>query len=244
MKGELHIGTSGWHYKHWLGTFYPAGTKASEQLGLYTQLFKTVEINNTFYRVPSKETFSKWADAVPDDFIYVVKANRLITHFKKLSNTSDDVHSFLDNASALGTKLGPILFQLPPGLKIDTVLLEDFLKHLPKGYRYAFEFRNHTWYDEAVYQLLDEYKCAFCIYQLAGHLSPIMATGNFVYLRLHGPGGKYQGSYSDEQLTYWAGKCCEWLKEKDVYVYFDNDEKGYAGFNALRLIELTSANMK
>src|SRR5688500_466426 len=116
MEGRIQIGTSGWHYKHWLGTFYPEGTKPSQQLELYIQSFDTVEINNSFYRVPPKETFRNWKDAVPDDFVFVVKANRLITHFKKLRNTSDDVISFLDHASELGEKLGPILFQLHPGL--------------------------------------------------------------------------------------------------------------------------------
>jgi uncharacterized protein YecE (DUF72 family) len=157
---------------------------------------------------------------------------------KKLLDPEKSLVEFLDRVALLEEKLGAILFQLPPFLKMDANRLETFLKALPKHFRYAFEFRNETWYDEAVYDLLRQYNCAFCIYELAGHLSPAPVTADFVYLRLHGPGGKYQGSYSDAALRKWAEKCREWLKDKDVFAYFDNDEKGYAAFNAQKLREL------
>jgi uncharacterized protein YecE (DUF72 family) len=239
-KHAIYIGTSGWSYKHWLGTFYPEGTKAADQFPYYRKYFNTVEINNSFYRLPKKETFVGWKKQVPDDFVYVVKASRYITHMKKLLDPKESTDLFLEHATLLGEKLGAILFQLPPGMKANFERLENFLKYLPKATRYVFEFRNADWYQPETYRLLEKYNCAFCIYELAGHLSPMALTADFVYLRLHGPGDKYQGSYSDESLTKWAQVCKNWLKTKDVFVYFDNDEKGYAAFNAIRLAELTA----
>jgi uncharacterized protein YecE (DUF72 family) len=237
-KKKIHIGTSGWHYKHWKGTFYPADTKDKEQLSKYIAYFKTVEINNSFYRLPEPETFTLWKKSVPEDFLFVVKASRFITHMKKLKDVSDSLHLLLKNASHLKEKLGPILFQLPPGWKCNKDRLSDFLKRLPEGYRYAFEFRNHTWYDEAVYDLLQQYNCAFCIYELDHHTSPLKVTADFVYVRLHGPKGKYQGSYTKRQLATWMKRCKQWNESgKEVFVYFDNDQEGYAAFNALTLQE-------
>lgn len=240
MKDAIRIGTSGWHYKHWLGTFYPEDIKPTGQLSYYLKFFNTVEINNSFYRLPSKEMFGNWKNAVPDDFLFVVKASRFITHMKKLKDPAESLVNFMENIQELEEKLGPILFQLPPGWKINIKRLEEFLEKLPSGFRYVFEFRNDTWYHEAVYCLLEKHNCAFCIYELAGHLSPLKITADFVYLRLHGPGeNKYQGSYSDEALKEWALQCKAWTQEgKDVFVYFDNDEKGYAAFNAQKMLEM------
>jgi uncharacterized protein YecE (DUF72 family) len=180
----------------------------------------------------------KWENEVPDEFVYVIKANRFITHMKKLRDPAESVGLFLDHAALLRHKLGAILFQLPPSLNKDYALLENFLKQLPKRYRYVFEFRNAGWYQSDIYHLLEDHNCAFCIYELDGHLSPIKITADFVYLRLHGPGKKYQGNYTKEVLQKWAQFCKEWLRTKDVFVYFDNDEKGYAAFNAIELKEL------
>jgi uncharacterized protein YecE (DUF72 family) len=240
MKGQIRIGTSGWHYKHWLGTFYPEGTKPAGQLPYYLKFFNTVELNNSFYHLPPKNTFANWKAAVPDDFLFVVKASRFITHMKKLKDPAESLVNFMENVQGLDEKLGPILFQLPPGWKINTERLQEFLEKLPAGFRYVFEFRNETWYDEAIYSLLQQHNCAFCIYELAGHMSPLKVTADFVYLRLHGPGeNKYQGSYSNETLNEWASQCKEWAQEgKDVFVYFDNDEKGYAAFNAQKMLEM------
>ncbi|HSD09008.1 DUF72 domain-containing protein [Flavobacterium sp.] len=238
-KHSIHIGTSGWLYKHWRGTFYPKEVKIKDQFSYYVSMFNTVEINNTFYGVPSDETFVNWKNTVPQDFVYVIKANRFITHMKKLHDPNEILHPFLSKVELLKTKLGAVLFQLPPSLGIDLKVLEDFLAELPKDKRFVFEFRNTSWYTPEVYHLLSKYNVAFCIYELAEHLSPIQITANFIYLRLHGPGkNKYQGSYSDEKLMEWAQQCKIWLQENDVYVYFDNDEQGYAAFNALKLKEL------
>jgi uncharacterized protein YecE (DUF72 family) len=243
-KHTFHVGTSGWSYKHWRGTFYPENLKIKDQFGYYLRHFNTVEINNSFYHLPKKETFIDWKNKVPEDFVYVVKASRYITHMKKLHDPVQSTSLFLENISLLAEKLGAILFQLPPSLKADTELLNNFLDVLPETYRYVFEFRNPDWYQKEVYRLLKKYNSAFCIYELDGHIAPLEITTDFVYLRLHGPGKKYQGSYSDKTLKEWADNCKKWLKTKDVFVYFDNDEKGYAAFNAMRLNELVNGGSK
>jgi uncharacterized protein YecE (DUF72 family) len=222
-----------------MGTFYPPGTKQKDRFPYYQKFFKTVELNSPFYHLPPRQTFEKWKDDVPDDFIYAVKASRFITHMKKLNDAGDSLTRLLDNASGLEEKLSIILFQLPPKWEINVERFRTFLEKLPKGNRYTFEFRDQTWYREEIYSLLREFNCAFCIYELAGHTSPIEVTANYVYVRLHGPGDKYQGSYSDEVLEEWAARCKDWSDSgKDVYVYFDNDQEGYAAFNAIRLQEL------
>jgi uncharacterized protein YecE (DUF72 family) len=223
-----------------MGTFYPEKTKTAQQLPTYLKTFRSVELNNSFYRLPDKSTFENWRQSVPSNFIFSVKASRFITHMKKLNAVSDSVETFLDHAIGLKEKLGPILFQLPPGWKPNLERLENFLQILPKKQRFTFEFRNHFWYMPEVYDLLKKYNAAFCIYELDGHLSPLEITADFVYIRLHGPGAKYQGSYTEETLQGWADRCKEWAKNKDVYIYFDNDQEGYAAFNAQRLIALTS----
>jgi uncharacterized protein YecE (DUF72 family) len=241
QKHQIHIGTSGWSYKHWRGNFYPNGLKVKDEFAHYQSFFDTVELNSPFYKLPTKETFLSWKNQVSDNFKYVVKASRYITHMKKLQDPKQATALFFDRVEILAEKLGAILFQLPPNLKADYALLKHFLEHLPKAYRYVFEFRNSDWYKKEIYQLLDRHNCAFCIYELDGHLSPIEVTADFVYLRLHGPGRKYQGSYSDESLMKWAQLCQDWHKDKDVFVYFDNDEKGYAAFNAIRMKELVTS---
>jgi len=238
-KGALYIGTSGWHYKHWIGTYYPPATKENEQLSLYVKDFNTVELNNSFYHLPLSKTFKGWAASTPVDFVFAIKASRFITHMKKLNVLKADVNRLLNRTNKLGEKMGPVLFQLPPRWKVNIERLQQFLQRLNPGYRYVFECRNETWYVDEVYDLLRQHNCAFCIYELAGHKSPEAVTADFVYIRLHGPGAKYQGSYDDATLQTWAYKVKTWQEAgKDVYVYFDNDEAGYAGVNALKLREL------
>ncbi|MFD2515134.1 DUF72 domain-containing protein [Pontibacter locisalis] len=239
MQKEIHIGTSGWHYKHWMGNFYPPELKSKDFTSHYTRFFKTVEINNSFYRLPSSGTFLNWRTSVPDDFLFAVKANRFITHMKKLKDPQESLDRFFTNVNALGEKLGPILFQLPPGWKVDTERLQNFLSLLLSYYTYTFEFRHESWYTEDVLQLLRDYNVSFCIYELAGLMSPIEVTADVVYVRLHGPGGRYAGSYDESALRWWANTCLEWQSAGlEVFIYFDNDEAGYAAFNAQRLQEL------
>lgn len=235
-KGKAYIGTSGWKYPHWENKFYPADLKKKDQLGFFTEKFSTVELNNSFYRQPTPKNFADWERQVPAGFVYSVKANRYFTHLKKLNVKAGEIENFLSAAESLKHKLGPILFQLPPKWNINVQRLSGFLNLLPKGFRYTFEFRNTSWYQEEVYALLKEHNCAFCIYELAGHQSPVCLTADFVYIRLHGPGEKYQGSYSTDSLMSWAELCRKWMEEnKDVYIYFDNDDSAYAAENALEL---------
>jgi uncharacterized protein YecE (DUF72 family) len=235
-SGRAYIGTSGWHYQHWKGTFYPETIKNTEQLEYYQRSFTTVEVNNSFYRLPDKNTFKNWKEAVPGDFIFAVKASRFITHMKKLKDPVESTAAFFSHIHVLKEKLGPVLFQLPPSWKINTERFGDFLARLPNGYRYVFEFRNASWYDEQIYELMRTYNCAFCIYELAHHRSPELITADFIYIRLHGPGDKYQGSYSRAALKKLASKIRDWKSAGfDVYVYFDNDQRGYAAFNAMDL---------
>ncbi|MCC9168547.1 DUF72 domain-containing protein [Pontibacter harenae] len=241
MERKIHIGTSGWHYKHWMGNFYPEGLKAKDFTSHYLQFFRTVEINNSFYKLPSAQTFANWRSSVPEDFIFAVKASRFITHMKKLKDPQESIARFFENVNHLGEKVGPILFQLPPGWGLNEERLANFLALLPPYHRYTFEFRHHSWYSEGVLNLLRQHNVAFCIYELEYHFSPMEVTADFVYIRLHGPENKYSGSYSEEGLRWWAGNCLEWRRQgKDVYIYFDNDQAGYAAFNAKRLQELVT----
>lgn len=235
----IHIGTSGWHYKHWVGTFYPARTPASKMLAFYCKHFETVELNNTFYSLPKPAGLERWHDSSPEKFCFAAKGSRFITHMKKLKDPASALVKYFDAIDCLREKLGPILFQLPPGWNFDEERFAIFLNALPKHHRYAFEFRNETWNSTAAYELLARHKAAYCIFDLAGFQSPMEITADITYVRLHGPGGKYQGSYSEEALRGWAKQIQAWSRTlKAIYVYFDNDDSGYAAHNALRLKEL------
>jgi uncharacterized protein YecE (DUF72 family) len=236
---SIHIGTSGWHYQHWKGPFYPRDLPDSRMLEYYAQHFQTAEINNTFYRLPEKETFARWRDSVPEGFRFSVKASRYMTHMKKLKDPAEPLANLGERVATLGDKLGPILFQLPPHWKPNIERLEGFLRALPQGRRYAFEFRDPSWFGKQTEDALAERGAAFCIYDFEGRQSPRSVTSDFVYVRLHGPDGAYTGSYGQEALTDWAESFSNWAGEgKEVYCYFDNDEKGYAAENALKLKEM------
>ena len=235
---RVHIGTSGWHYKHWCGPFYPEKHSPAKMLEFYLAHFDTVEINNSFYKLPSEETFAKWRQATPAGFCFAVKASRFLTHNKKLKDPGNALHNFLPRAGALKEKLGPILFQLPPRWRVNVERLREFLDVLPRHHRYAFEFREPSWNTEAVYAVLRRYNAAYCIFELDRYTSPLEVTADFAYVRLHGPGGRYQGSYSRSMLQEWAEWICKWEKLRDIYVYFDNDQAGYAAQNALELKRL------
>ncbi|HXV24214.1 MAG TPA: DUF72 domain-containing protein [Alphaproteobacteria bacterium] len=233
---KVRIGTSGWHYQHWRGLFYPPGEAPS--LMRYAERFDTVEINSSFYRLPSPETFEAWRDQTPPGFLFSVKASRFITHMKKLRGSADSFERFFGATSHLGEKLGPILFQLPPRWHCDVERLQQFLSMLaPRRLRCAFEFRDETWFNPLVHDLLTRYNAAFCIYDIAHRRSPLPATADFIYIRLHGPQATaYAGSYGETALVQWAKRINAWRsEERDVFCYFDNDQKAYAADDALRL---------
>jgi uncharacterized protein YecE (DUF72 family) len=239
MPAEIRIGTSGWHYKHWVGSFYPPKTSASKMLGLYIQCFDTVELNNSFYRLPPEKGLANWRDSTPPDFRFAVKGSRFITHMKKLKDPEVALERFFERADILNGKLGTVLWQLPPQWELNLERFEHFLEAIPKHYRHAFEFRNATWHTPEVYRLPTRHGAAFCPFDLDGYQSPVEVTTDFAYIRLHGPGAKYQGSYSDETLAGWTNRIKQWIGElRAVYVYFDNDQAGFAPHNALRLREM------
>lgn len=236
---KVRIGTSGWHYKHWRGPFYPEHLPATKMLSYYLQHFDTVEINNSFYRLPPPGCFCQWREATPKGFCFAVKASRFLTHYKKLSEPESALDKFLPRARELNEKLGPILFQLPPRWPANPERLVTLLNLLPHELRYAFEFRDASWHSHEICTILRQHNAAFCIYELAGFQSPLEITADFTYLRLHGPGGKYQGSYSRSALGSWAERIAEWSSRlKSAFIYFDNDQAGYAANNARELKQL------
>jgi uncharacterized protein YecE (DUF72 family) len=239
MSTRIHVGTAGWNYKHWLGRFYPDRLPANEMLEFYSQHFDTVELNNSFYHLPSIKSFRTWRKTVPNDFCFAVKGSRFITHMKKLKAPKTSTRKFFERAKHLEDKLGPILFQLPPHWGVNLQRLATFLERLPKEFRYAFEFREHSWFADEVYELLKQHHAALCIYHMSGYNSPAEITADFVYVRFHGAASTYGGSYTTSQLNTWARRIDAWReKSKDVFVYFNNDPEGYAVKNAQRLSEL------
>lgn len=233
-KMRLHIGTSGWVYPHWRGRFYPPESDEAQWLAHYAQHLPSVEVNSSFYRLPSRANFAAWRQQTPAAFVFSVKASRYITHMKKLREPEHTLPPLLDAVSGLEEKLGVLLFQLPPHWRPDVARLHAFLAALPCGQRAAFELRDPGWHSDAVLALLAQHNAAFCIYDLAGFESPRLVTADFVYLRLHGPGAAYCGRYGRRALTGWAN----WLAQQSVaaaYVYFDNDQAAYAVQDALEL---------
>jgi uncharacterized protein YecE (DUF72 family) len=235
-KGAIYIGTSGWFYEHWDTTFYPEKFPKLDRLPFYANFFSTVEINSTYYHLPKDETIKSWLERTPSDFIFSVKANRLITHQKKLLDFETTTATFFQKIMLFKGKIGPILFLLPPSFTIDTKRLEAFLDYLPRNNRYAFEFRNPSWYTKKTFQLLKKYNCSFCIGDLNGILSPFEITSDLAYIRLHGPERAYKGFYSEKQIDRWADCMKAWSDEGlIVFCYFNNDEAGYATQDAQKL---------
>lgn len=235
----IHIGTSGWSYKHWRGIFYPQNLSAKEYLHYYCEHFSTVEINNSFYHLLKEDTVQNWTETVPSNFIFSVKANRYITHIKRLKEPEIRIANFIKSIKSFDEKLGPILFQLPPKFSFNTERLESFLEAVPKEYRYVFEFRDKSWFNQETYDILRKNNVALCIYSMGDYQSPKEITSDFVYMRLHGPGGLGSNKYSDENLNGFCNDVINFNKQcKEVFCYFNNDEAGYAVENAIKLKEM------
>lgn len=234
-RGRIRIGTSGWIYPHWKGLFYPGTVKVKDRFAHYAGQFDTVEINGSFYRLPSETAVANWALQAPAGFVYAWKVSKFITHNKKLKDAAESLALVFGRMAPLGQARGPSLFQLPPMLKRDDTRLADFLAILPAG-RHVFEFRHPSWYDEAVYALLARHDAALCISDHHHAPAPWRVTASFAYVRGHGPGGHYVGRYDRAELAGWASRIEGWAAEgRDVYAYFDNDIGGAAPADALQL---------
>lgn len=240
---QIRIGTSGWHYDSWRSKFFPTGLRLDDQLQYYATQFSTVELNGVFYRTPTEEAVDRWHDRTGSDFIFSWKASKYITHWKRLRNTSQDSLRLMnDRIAHLDQKIGPILFQLPPDFRIDEVRLKQFLKLLPHRRRYVFEFRHSSWYQQSILRLLSDRNIALCISDHHDAPAPWERTADFIYVRGHGPGGRYKGHYRSHQLEDWARRFRAWRRRGfDVYVFFDNDQKAAAPADALNLQEAVAS---
>jgi uncharacterized protein YecE (DUF72 family) len=238
-RSRIHIGTSGWHYNHWKDRFYPAGLAKNKWFEYYAEHFETVELNNTFYQLPKEQSLQRWYELAPKDFVYSVKANRFITHIKRLKDSADELERFRQRIGILKEKRGPVLYQLPPSMRKDLGLLKDFMELLSKNEMSVFEFRHESWFSQDCYELLEQFNTGFCIHDLRGMKVPRVVTSDVIYIRFHGPAGRYAGNYSKSALQNWA----EWingnLKGKSaIFAYFNNDYNAYAIYNAKKLREL------
>ena len=232
----VRIGCSGWIYKHWRGLFYPQQLAARKWFAFYASEFDTVEINNSFYRLPKPETFAAWRDQAPAGFCYAVKANRFLTQAKKLKECEEPLERMMTSFEALKPALGPILYQLPPRFRINLERLADFLALLPSGYDHVFEFRDASWYVEETYGLLERHRASLCAHDLPGLASPRHAVGPIAYVRFHGGTGKYVGRYSEAALAEWSAWLAEQARQgRGIWAYFNNDIGGAAIPDALAL---------
>jgi uncharacterized protein YecE (DUF72 family) len=241
---NTYIGTSGWSYKHWAGLFYPSGTKPAKYLEYYITRFNCVELNSCFYHLPRKTTIVGWLNRTPDDFKFCPKLSRFITHQKRLNEVESPLHRFFELFKEMKHRLGPVLIQLPPGLKFNRSLIKDFLHILTENYgeyKFAIEVRHKSWITDEFFNLLEQHHIAFVIAD-SGQRFPDqeVVTTDLVYLRFHGPDKLYASDYPENQLYVYAKKISEWLNSsKEIWVFFNNDFHGYAVKNAEMLRSMT-----
>jgi uncharacterized protein YecE (DUF72 family) len=224
------VGTSGWQYRDWRERFYPSGVAQKRWLEHYAERFATVESNNAFYMLPKPETFASWARRTPDGFVMAVKANRFITHIRRLRDAAEPVDRFMANAARLGPKLGPVLLQLPPNLRADVRSLDEVLGRFGSGARVAVEFRHESWFTDEVRALLGDHGASLCLADRHSRpLTPMWRTAEWTYLRLHEGAATPHPCYGRAALTSWAQRIAEsWGPRADVYVYFNNDPRACA----------------
>jgi len=235
---EIHVGTSGYAYKEWKGRFYPEKIAPNEMLRFYSGRLNTVEINNTFYHMPRESVLTTWADQVPDDFIFALKAPQVITHLKRLRNVSDETEYFFRTLSALEGKLGPLLFQFPKSFRADRVLLEDFLGLVPPGGASAFEFRNPSWIDDEILDLLRNRGFSLCTADAdESPAGEIISTASWGYLRLR------RSDYTEADLTRWLERILQQKWER-AFVFFKHEDEAKGPENAVRFRELVDSREK
>lgn len=232
----ISIGTSGWQYRSWKDRFYPPGTPQRAWLQHYVTRFPTVEVNNSFYMLPSEQTFEAWRAAAPPGFRYAIKASRYITHIRRMRQAKDSVDLFWSRARSLGDRLGPVLFQFPPNLRADSALLAAFLHVLPKGMRPAFEFRDASWWQDSVFDQLDRKGAAWVLADRPGSRVPIVVTGGWSYLRFH-QGRQAAPGYTRRKLRTWGERIAT-LPSRETWVFFNNDPQAAAPADAHQLGEI------
>ncbi len=236
MSVHYYIGTSGWHYDHWQNRFYPEKLSKAKWLEFYAGNFDTVELNNSFYKLPSENAFANWRDSTLAHFAFAVKVSRFITHIKRLKDTGEAVENFITRAQNLGQKLGPLLYQLPPNMHRDDERLESFLSTLPREIKHVFEFRHQSWLEDKVFEILRRFNVGFCVFDMPSVSCPLVATADFAYIRFHGSTSLYGSCYSDEELADWANRLADIaVKLQAVYIYFNNDAEAFAVRNAKTL---------
>jgi len=238
VAGEIRVGCSGWSYAHWRKRFYPEKLPAREHFAFYAQHFNTVELNNSFYRQPTRERFVSWAEQAPPGFLFAVKGSRYVTHIKRLAVEPKSIDLVVDAARGLDAKLGPILFQLQANFHLDLARLQRFVGLLPADGRFTLEFRHDSWLVPAVFGLLRAHRIALCIPDHPKMPKSFEITSDFTYIRMHLPPSGL--GYGERALQPWAERVIGWRhQELDVFVYFNNDMEGHAIKDAQTLIGLT-----
>lgn len=238
----LYVGTSGWQYRHWKRVFYPEKLPQNQWLPYFCERFQTVEVNNTFYHLPERSVFAGWEKTAPRDFIFALKMSRFLTHLKRLHDPPEPVHRFLERATALKQKLGPILLQLPPSYGAAPERLEQTLAEFPPHARVAVEFRNRTWFTDETREVLERHHAALCLADSPRRRQPAWRTAGWGFVRFHEGRGRHAPGYERDVLRRWVGRIAElWSPASDVYVYFNNDTGGYAIRDAITFAELADA---
>jgi len=238
-RGEIRIGCSGWQYAHWRGDLYPRELAQDRWFEHYAEHFDTVELNNSFYRLPEADIFAGWARRAPRGFLMAVKASRYLTHVRRLRDPAEPLDRLWSRATRLGDHLGPMLYQLPPRWHRNLERLAAFAKAVPPGRLQAVEIRDPDWYHPDTYAQLERAALALCLHDMRGSASPRRPVGPFVYVRFHGSGAKYGGRYPGQALAAWRDRLIAWADAgPPCYVYFNNDIGGHAFRDAARLREM------
>jgi uncharacterized protein YecE (DUF72 family) len=245
MAPHVRIGTSGWEYGHWKGSFYPADLPRERWFEFYAERFDTVELNATFYRLPAAATFAGWARRAPGGFVFAVKASRYLTHLKRLRESAEPLDRLWSRARRLDRHLGPMLYQLPPRWKPNLERLQAFLASVPGDDAQALEIRDRRWYRPDVLTALGASPVSLCLHDMPGSEMTARPVGRLVYVRFHGAGARYGGSYSSQRLSAWAGRIAGWASAGlPVWAYFNNDVRGHAASDADRLRTMVDRRLR